>query len=235
MQEGLALRQAKERGDSRQGRQHAQMMHLKMTAANLQSLAQSVGHEHYVTTPEDLAQMKRFIKEGAVKEMGEMALALFYQLREPGAPEPGAEEEEAKALSVLQGIKEIFGIEDKPDAEPASDAVPAPGRETGRKASHPEITDEEWEAREPARQLLENILTRQVEVYEERRKAILRERLEGPLSCERAAEAAPTQPNTALAMMEPSAFRQVSRISSLLLRFKRHQARELETPEKEAA
>ena len=89
MQEGYALRQAQEVNNRREDRLHAQMMRLKMTAASLQSLAQSVAREHYVTTPADLDQVKSLRDEGAMKELGDIAVALFYQLQEPGRAGPG--------------------------------------------------------------------------------------------------------------------------------------------------
>ena len=85
MQEGYALRQAKDENLGREDRLHAQMMRLKMTADSLQLLAQSVAGEHYATTPADLDLMKNLHQEGAVKEMGEIALPLFYQLQRAGA------------------------------------------------------------------------------------------------------------------------------------------------------
>ena len=84
-----------------------------------------------------------------------------------------------------------------------------------------EISPEE-EARERARQLLENILTRQVELCEAKRKAILKESLAGPSAYERAAEFALAHPEAALMQrMEESSFRQIWRITNLLLKGKR--------------
>ena len=81
MQEGYALRQAKDENNCREDRMHAHMMWLKMTGASLQSLAQAVGRERYVTTTTHLALMKSLQQEGVVKEMGEIALALFLQVQ----------------------------------------------------------------------------------------------------------------------------------------------------------
>jgi len=92
----------------------------------------------------------------------------------------------------------------------------------------PRFTPAEWEARERPRQLLENILRRQVELCETQRKAILKESLAGPSPFERAAEIALAHPNVALMQrMEESSFRQIWRITNLLLKLKR-QAREEE-------
>jgi hypothetical protein len=316
MQEGYALRQAKDVSLGREDRLHAQMMRQKMTSASLQSLAESVACEHYVTTPADLELMKNLHQEGAVKEMGEMALALFYQLQAPGAPGEqdeggGCSDPEANVRKVVARIREIFGVRTS-GPEPEADVAPAspgsfPDRGAGAgsqpqgsqqvrsqvrcESDHrsdlrtsmesiglptsetPEIGDPdrsgqvpgateadvapassqpqesqqdagateaeeeeptsgissaEWEAREPVRQLLEHILSRQVEICEAQRKATLRESLTGPSPYERAAEIAPTHRNASLMRrMQDSNFRQVWRVTNLLLKIKR-QAREEE-------
>ena len=64
------------------------------------------------------------------------------------------------------------------------------------------FTRAEWEAREPARQLLENILTRQVEICAAQRKALMKESIAGPSPYERAAEIALAHPDTALMQMK---------------------------------
>jgi hypothetical protein len=85
------------------------------------------------------------------------------------------------------------------------------------------------------RRLLEHILSRQVEICEAERKATLRESLMGPSPYERAAEIAPTQRNAALMRrMQDSSFRQVVRLTSLLMRMKR-QERQMEGLENPAA
>ncbi|MGA3165354.1 MAG: hypothetical protein ABSF14_04465 [Terriglobia bacterium] len=244
MQEGYALRQAKEVNIRREDRLHAQMMRLKMTAASLQSLAQAVEREHYVTTRADLDLMKSLHQEGAVKEMGEIALALFYQLQEPGAPGPGETEEgehsEVDVRQVVTNIRAIFGLGPL-DPEPEA-AASSPSQESQQDAGAteaeeegPNLTAEEWEAREPVRQLLENILRRQVELCEAQRVANLRECLAGPSPFERAAEIAPTHRSaTLMRRMQDSNFRQVVRLTSLLMRIKR-QERQMEALENAAA
>jgi hypothetical protein len=87
-----------------------------------------------------------------------------------------------------------------------------------------DITPPQWEARERPRQLLENILRRQVETCEAQRKAAREESRRGPSPYERAAEIAPTHPNSRLMRrMQDSNFREVRRLISLLLRIKRYQ------------
>jgi hypothetical protein len=287
MREGRAVRQAKEVNKGREGRLHSHLMHLKMSSDSLQLLAQSVAREHYVTPPGDLNLMKSLQKDGVVKEMGEVALALFYQLREPGTPGPGEpggdEDEEATTHRVMNKIRAIFGLDPLPendaDIAPASslpqenqydagatetdgapDFSPAyadllkggrqeacgteadqserqpdipqipspqpriPNPETEEVSPYPGITEEEWEAREPVRQLLENILSRQVQLYEEQRHEILQELVAGPSPYERAAEIAPTQSNDLLTQrMEEFSFRQVWRITNLLSKMKQRE------------
>ena len=112
MQEGFALRQAKEVNLTREDRVHAHMMRLKMTEESLRLLAESVAREYYITTPADLEKMKRLHQEGVVKEMGEIALALFYRLEKP--PEKDEEglplDPYERARLMVEQAKEIFGI-----------------------------------------------------------------------------------------------------------------------------
>ncbi|MFZ0960132.1 MAG: hypothetical protein WAO35_04450 [Terriglobia bacterium] len=105
-----------------------------------------------------------------------------------------------------------------------------PGRQdaAARREEHdkqyPGITAAEWEARERPRQLLENILNRQVEICEAQRQAILKESLAGPSPYERAAEIAPTHCNAPLVRgMQDSNFRELRRVTNLLLKIQRRQ------------
>jgi len=88
-QEGEALRRAKIAESGRENRLHARMMRLKMTAETLRSLAHSVARWHYVTPRENLQVIKKLPQEGVMTEMGEIALALFYQLQAPFTGEDG--------------------------------------------------------------------------------------------------------------------------------------------------
>ncbi len=272
MQEGFALRLAKDANLTREDRLHAQMMRLKITAETLRGLAQSVAREDYITPREDLEIMKNLQQEGAVKEIGEVALALFYQLQKPGTDETGMDPDE-QSRRALAKFKAIFGLHDEgpspmnvapasgfsqggayvrpqegfeleqqppeiretpaPRADPAPASSLLPARQEGagatgaaKKGPRPPFTQAEWEARERPRQLLKNILSRQVELCETQRKAILKESLAGPSPFERAAEVGLAHPNVALMQrMEESSFRQIWRITNLLLKLKR-QARE---------
>jgi len=115
MLDGHALRKAQEQEYARDGRLHMQMMRLKMTSRSWQWLAQAVARDHYVTSSAELEMMRNLHKEGVAKEMSEVALALFYQLRRPGLPGPGDpnfedEEQQEQQRRVLDKIKAIFGI-----------------------------------------------------------------------------------------------------------------------------
>jgi len=234
MQEGYAVRQAHDLNLGRKDRLHAQMMRLRITADSLRLLIQSVARPYYITTREDLEKMKALHQEGVVKEMGEIALALFCRLEpEKGKDAPDAEE---KARLIVAQVKVIFGIGmgeyalrtniapngGQPEESP-QEAVAAEAQEQGPPSC---FTPAEWEARERARHLLENILRRQVEICEEQRKAILKESVKGPSPYERAAEIAPTHPNARLMRrMQDSNFREIRRVTNLLLKLKRHQAK----------
>ncbi len=229
MQEGYAVRQAEEVKSGREDRVHARMMRLKMTEERLRQLAASVACEHYVTPLADLEKMKNLHQEGELKDMGEIALALFYQLQAPGTGEDGIDPEE-KTRRVVRKIKAVFGLSPDPEDEPANSSQPL---EEGRDERYPNITPAEWEARERPRQLLENLLTRQAETCEAQRQAILKESVKGPSPYERAAEIAPTHPNVRLMRrMQDANFREVRRLTNLLLKIKRY-ARQREALERD--
>ena len=222
MQEGCAVRQANEVNTGRAERLHARMMRLKMTEDRLSRLAQAVARNHYVTAQEDLEMIKNLNEEGELKEMGDIALALFYQLQAPGTGEDGMDEME-KARVVVRQVKDIFGIDMNRKDDPPVASQPL---EEGRDKRYPQISPAEWEARERPRQLLENILKRQVENGAALRKAVRDETRKGPSPFERAAEIAPTHPNARLMRrMQDSNFREVRRITNLLLKLKRNQRR----------
>ena len=234
MQEGYAVRQAREVSSGRQDRLHAKMMRLKMTAESLERLVQAVAHEHYVTTPADLEKMKNLHQEAVVEEMAEIALALFYQLQAPGTGEDGLDPNE-KARRMVAQAKEIFGIGMTSDFPPPSNATSdssqleedqqdADAVEEEGDERYPHITAAEWGARERPRHLLENILKRQVEICEAQRQAVLKESVKGPSPYERAAEIAPTHRNALLMRRtQDSCFREVRRVTNLLLKLKRYE------------
>ncbi len=246
--EGDALRRARIADVGRDNRIHARMMRLKMTAETLRSLARSVGCWHYVTPREDLDVMKKLHQEGVAGEMGEIAMELFDQLQEPGTDGDGVTENE-KRVRVVNSMRSIFGLEpiESPVAmlTPAGDQMvvyPEGYKETeGTAASdedensekddrYPKITAEDWKARERARKLLRNILTRQVEACESQRKILLKESLAGPSPYELAAEIAPSHAEALLMRrMQDANMREVRRLTNLLLKIKRREPK-LEAP-----
>jgi hypothetical protein len=253
-QDGAALRRARSAESGRENRLHARMMRLKMTAESLRSLARSVAPWHYVTTREDLEVMKKLHQEGVTAEMGEIALGLFYQLQEPDTDEDGVSEEE-KARGVVNSMRSVFGLgpieHDVALLTPAGEQMvvraEAPGEiegppegeggEEGDKDDrYPKITEEDWRARERARKLLKNILTRQAEICETERKALLKECVAGPSGFERAAEIAPAQSEALLARrVQDANFREVRRITNLLLKIKGRESKQEGTENLEAA
>ena len=247
--EGEALRRARSAEHGRDNRLHARMMRLKMTVETLRSLARSVAEWHYVTTQEDLEVMKKLHQEGATMEMGEIALDLFLQLQTPGTDEDGVSEEE-KTRGVVNSIRSIFGIAPMQEdvglltpsgerlivrAHPPGDVNgPADGdedEESEKDDRYPKITEEDWIARERARKLLRNILSRQAEACEEQRKDLLKESLAGPSPFELAAEITPSPADVLMTRrLQDANMREVRRLTNMLLKIK-GQKRKMEPPE----
>jgi hypothetical protein len=246
-QEGAALRRARSADHGRDNRLHAGMMRLKMTAETLRSLARSVGCWHYVTPREDLEVMKKLHQEGVGGEMGEIAMDLFDQLQEPGTDGDGVTENE-KRIRVVNSMRSIFGLGPMespvamltpagdqmvvyPEGYKESEGTAAGEDEDSEKDDrYPKITAEDWKARERARKLLKNILTRQVEICETQRKTLLKESLAGPSPYELAAEIAPAHADALLIRrMQDANMREVRRLTNLLLKIKRREPK-LEAP-----
>ena len=115
----------------------------------------------------------------------------------------------------------------EPDGAPDSEE----GEDSEKDDRYPKITAEDWKARERARKLLRNILTRQVEACESQRKALLKESLAGPSPFELAAEIAPADADALLMRrMQDANMREVRRLTNLLLKIKR-QERKMEALE----
>ena len=252
MLEGYALRQAREEAAAREGRLHLEMMHIKIAARSWDYLACSVARPHYVTPASDLKLMRDLNKEGRAKQMSEVALALFYQLRKPGLPCPGdpgfeSEEQQEQQRQVLMRIKDIFGLSGSEPYNPNAPSKPsnsqtggaAGGTSQGEAASgesavasppavapdpYPNVTEAQWQAREPVRQLLENILTRQVEEFEARHHDLMRQMVSGPSPYELAAQIAPTHPDLdVIRRMEESNFRQLLRMANVTVGLQRQE------------
>lgn len=281
MQDGYALRQAQEEQAAREGRLHVKMMRLKVVARSWQLLAQAVARPLYITTNEHLRIMRDLHKEGVAKEMSEVAVSLFYQLREPGRPCPGDpdfvdDEEKEQQRQVLMRIKDIFGLNNPPPDAPtpaearqslreasgrqdvgaaaadgsagpdpagpevsadatspdAGAAAPVEGDEVSEAESaaaesiarFPNVTPEQWGARGNVRQLLQNILTRQVETFDAQHRELMRQLIAGPSPHERAAEIVPNHPHTEVVRrMEDAGCRQLLRMTDTLIRLRRQE------------
>ena len=98
------------------------------------------------------------------------------------------------------------------------------GEDSEKDDRYPKITEEDWKARERARKLLRNILSRQAEACEAQRKALLKESLAGPSPYELAAEIAPSHADALLMRrMQDANMREVRRLTNLLLKIKRRE------------
>ena len=249
-QEGVALRRARSADDGRDNRLHARMMRLKMTAETLRSLARSVACWHYVTTCDDLDVIKKLHQEGVAGDMGEIALDFFYQLQDPSTDKDGVSTEE-KYRKTVNSFRSIFGLENvqspvqmlsptgervviRPEGyvEPPGPPEDEEDEDSEKDDRYPKITADDWKVREQARKLLRNILTRQVEICETQRKALLKESLAGPSPYELAAENAPDHGEALLARrLQDANMREVRRLTNLLLKIKssEHKSRAQET------
>jgi hypothetical protein len=232
MQDGLALRQAKEASRGRQARFAEQLVSYRIAWANLQLLAGKVAQPGYVTSAADLRMMEDLCRT-ELKEAGDLPLSLFRQLLKPGVlcfasehegePELTPEEEMARARRVVTQVKEIFGI----------GMTGAASREEAEPAARPEVEQAKPELPSPppeeprrqrVRQYLAFVLERLAASYEDRCHACQVESAEGPSAYDRAAEIAPTSSeNIFLLRMEESHFRQIWRTSHLLMKAKRGQ------------
>jgi ParB-like chromosome segregation protein Spo0J len=186
--------------------------------------------------------MKKVHQDGVTTEMGEIALALFYQLQEPGTDPNGVSVEE-RNRAMANSMRSIFGlgpIEEPvgmlgPDGnqmviypegykETAGVADSEEGEDPEKDDRYPKITAEDWRARERARRLLKNILSRQAEACETQRQALLKETVAGPSAWERAAEITPDGSDALVVRrLQDANFREVRRVTNLLLKLKRHQ------------
>jgi hypothetical protein len=194
--------------------------------------------------------MANLQQEPELGEMGEIALALFHHLKDPGARDeagnPVSSVEQQR--QVLIRIKEIFGLHGDhqvvprtpynsgqaagpPDAATSAVAdVAEPSREEPEKAvapapnPYPHINAAQWAAREPVRQLLENILTHQADHCEMQRRELLKESVAGPSPFELAAEFSPSPAQALLVRRAQDAnMREVRRLTNLLFKIKRRE------------
>jgi hypothetical protein len=172
--------------------------------------------------------------------MGEIALDLFYQLQEPNTDKDGISDEE-KYRGAVNSFRSIFGIPPiespvamlsptgetvviRPEGYEEAEGSPEgeEGEESEKDDRYPKITEQDWKARERARKLLRNILSRQVEVCETQRKALLKESLAGPSPYEFAAEIAPSQAEALITRrVQDANMRELRRLTNLLLKIQR--------------
>ena len=67
-------------------------------------------------------------------------------------------------------------------------------------------------------------MTRQVEIFDAQHRELMRQCVNGPTPYERAAQIAPTHPDAPfMQKMEDSNFRQITRLSNLLVRLRREE------------
>jgi len=98
-------------------------------------------------------------------------------------------------------------------------------------AGYPSFTPEQWEARQPVRQLLYNLLRRQIRGYDAERRELLQQSINGPTDLERASQVAEATPDSlASRKRDELDFRRLSSLLSMLLKLDRQQR-----PEKAAA
>ena len=181
--------------------------------------------------------------------MGEIAMDLFYQLQEPDTDKDGGSDEE-KYRGAVNSFRSIFGLGNietpvamltpageqmviRPEGYKEADGPPdgEEGEDSEKDDRYPKITEEDWKARERARKLLRNILTRQVEACEAQRKVLLRESLAGPSPYELAAEIAPGHAEALLMRrIQDANMREVRRLTNLLLKLNRRRHK-MEAPE----
>jgi hypothetical protein len=200
--------------------------------------------------------MKKVHQDGVTTEMGEIALALFYQLQEPGTDPNGVSVEE-RNRAMANSMRSIFGlgpIEEPvgmlgPDGnqmviypegykETAGVADSEEGEDPEKDDRYPKITAEDWRARERARRLLKNILSRQAEACETQRQALLKETVAGPSAWERAAEITPDGSDALVVRrLQDANFREVRRVTNLLLKIKSEKRKKeaLEASEEDVA
>ena len=183
--------------------------------------------------------MKKQHHDGVAGEMGEIAMDLFFQLQDPSRDKDGVSRRRSNVKpSTASGQFSGWPDNSRPcNADPAGERVvirPEGYDETEGSAGdeeeedsekddrYPKITQDDWKARERARKLLRNILTRQVEVCETQRKALLRETLAGPSPYELAAEISPVHAEAVLMRrIQDANMREARRLTNLLLKLQR--------------
>jgi hypothetical protein len=221
MQEGCALRLARAAARTREERLNARAIELRMTADTLRALAEAVRQPRYVTAAGHLKLMQYLIESGEMPEIGDIAFRLLRGLEDPQNPIDldGQAEELQNRLAMFRAA---LGNVTKAGSQVVQESAPedpSDSEDSSDPSAH--ITEDEWKAREPKRQLLHILLNHAAEIRMIQSATALEELAEGPMDCERAAEIAPTQSQDLfLRRMEDSNFRQVARLTNMLLKIK---------------
>ena len=88
---------------------------------------------------------------------------------------------------------------------------------------YPAFTPAEWDARQPVRQLLHNLLRRQARECESERRELLKESVKGPSALERAAQVAQAAPDSlGVRKRDEFEFHQLATLVNILVKVDRH-------------
>ncbi len=225
-QEGFALRQAREVTANRHARFAGKLVSLRIIWAGLQTLAAKVAEKHYATTDEDLKLMQNLC-ETELGDAGRVPLGLLLQLAPAEATNstpltPSPQEIEKLQRSVRTKVRSLFGL--PPDAKCFPQASEEKSEEVEGAEPQPSKPKEVPQGAQ-VRQQLAFLLERLATHYGARCQVCFVDELEGPSLCERAAEIAPTHAHAALMLrMEEANFRQLCRLTHLLLKMQRRES-----------
>jgi hypothetical protein len=234
IREGNTLRQARSAEDAREGKMCARLLRVKVAAETLRLMLAQVSQPYFVATIDTLKRVTNFCANGDLDdELANFVLSLFYDLRAPGIPgrdEPGP----APRQNTFRQFKALLGMDGSAafiscpatlalgeSAQPGEDADSGGSESHLSKARYPQITDDEWAVREPLRQLLENLLKRQVEIFDARCQTLLKEIAAEPTCYDRAAELTPTHPDyEVIQRFEDAGLRHAHRLVDLLAKLR---------------
>ena len=210
----------------------ARLLRAKMAAETLRLMLAQVSQPYFVATLDTLKRAAKFCENDAFDhELAKFVLSLFYDLRAPGIP--GMDEPDPAARpNAFEQFKALLGMAGGPvfasvSAAPAPLEFAPPEENAARgglgplssKALYAQITDDEWTAREKSRQLLENLLRRQVEIFDAKRQTLLEEIAAEPSCYDRAADLTPTHPDyEVMQRFEDAGLRQAHRLVDLLVK-----------------
>ena len=219
MQEGCALRLARAAARTRWEKLNARAIELRMTADTLRALAEEVRQPHYVTAAGHLKLMQHLIEIGEMPEIGDIAFRLLRGL-------------EDRRIRLTSMARRRSSKTDSRCSGPFSATRRRQARKSAR-SPRPKIPPTRKIPATPPRTLRKTngrrasrnanffasslIMRRRSRMIQS--ATALEELAEGPMDCERAAEIAPSQPQDLfLRRMEDSNFRQVARLTNMLLK-----------------